>query len=157
MKKLSWSRIQSLNTKAKIPVASSRKKMRPRNTENWGGGHTDSWRQRCRALGGEHVAELPPPCTTTPRQPRESPPSLLLVFFMMANDIAVLTYPFVLLSQVITLVSLRNHPPHTHSAPQAQPEPSPPPFPFLIEDWACAGSPPIRALPLPGPQGLIQK
>lgn len=27
--------IQSLKTKARIPVASSRKKMRPRNTENW--------------------------------------------------------------------------------------------------------------------------
>lgn len=34
MKKLSWSLIQSLNTKARTPAVSSRKKMIPRNTEN---------------------------------------------------------------------------------------------------------------------------
>lgn len=35
MKKLSWSLIQSLKTKARTPAVNSRKKMIPRNTENW--------------------------------------------------------------------------------------------------------------------------
>ena len=35
MKKLSWSLIQSLKTKARTPAVSSRKKMIPRKTENW--------------------------------------------------------------------------------------------------------------------------
>lgn len=38
MKKLSWSLIQSLKTKARTPAVSSRKKMIPRNTENCEGG-----------------------------------------------------------------------------------------------------------------------
>lgn len=37
MKKLSWSLIQSLKTKARTPAVSSRKKMIPRNTENCNG------------------------------------------------------------------------------------------------------------------------
>lgn len=35
MKKLSWSLIQSLKTKARMPAVSSKKKIKPRNTENW--------------------------------------------------------------------------------------------------------------------------
>lgn len=35
MKKYSWSLIQSLKTNARTPAVSSRKKMMPRNTENY--------------------------------------------------------------------------------------------------------------------------
>lgn len=36
MNRLSWSLIQSLKTNAKTPVVNSKKKMIPRNTENYG-------------------------------------------------------------------------------------------------------------------------
>ena len=43
MNRLSWSLIQSLKTKARIPVVNSKKKMIPRNTENYSGQKDKQW------------------------------------------------------------------------------------------------------------------